>query len=73
MKPLCDNLGIISIMKNHVHQNKTMHVELDCHFIKEKFDSVFELLHTPTQFREAGLLAKAMSRVTFENLKASWE
>lgn len=36
MKVFCDNLAAISITKNSVHHDPTKHIELDCHFIKER-------------------------------------
>ncbi|RVW90067.1 Retrovirus-related Pol polyprotein from transposon RE1 [Vitis vinifera] len=34
----CDNLVAISIAKNLIHHDKTKHVEIDRHFIKEKIE-----------------------------------
>ena len=35
---LCDNKAAISIGKNPVQHDKTKHVKIDRHFIKEKID-----------------------------------
>ena len=35
MKILCHNKAAISIAKNPVHHDRTKHVEIDRHFIKE--------------------------------------
>ena len=40
MKVFCNNLATISIAKNPVHHDRTKHVELDRHFIKEKAEAV---------------------------------
>ena len=34
----CDNQSAISIAKNLVHHDRTNHVEINCHFIKEKIE-----------------------------------
>lgn len=39
MKLFCDNKTAISICHNLVHHNRTKHVEVDRHFIKEKIEN----------------------------------
>lgn len=36
MKFFCDNKSTISIARNPVHRDRTKHVEVDRHFIKDK-------------------------------------
>ena len=48
----CNNQAAISITKNPVHHDRTKHVEIDRHFIKEKIE----------------ILTKALARVNFEDL-----
>ena len=38
MKMSCDNQATISIAKNPIHHDRTKHVEIDHHFIKEKIE-----------------------------------
>ena len=35
MQLYCDNKAAINIAHNHVHHDKTKHVEVDRHFIKK--------------------------------------
>lgn len=39
MKLFCDNKSVISIAYNPIQHDKTKHIDIDRHFIKEKQDS----------------------------------
>ena len=69
MKMFCDNQATISIAKNTVHHDRTKHVEINCHFIKEKFEEgLIKMLYTPTSLQTAGILTKALPKTSFEAL-----
>ena len=65
----CDNQAAISIAKNLVHHDRTKHVEIDRHFIKEKIEEgFFKVSFTPTNCQTADILTKALARVNHEDL-----
>lgn len=69
MKVLCDNQSAINIAKNPVHHDRTKHVEIDRHFVKEKIeDNIITLLYLPTSQQTADILTKALPRKIFEGL-----
>ena len=69
MNLLCDNHAAISIAKNPVHHDRTKHVEIDRHFIKEKVaDGSINLSYTPTKLQTVDILTKALPRITFDEL-----
>lgn len=66
---LYDNEAAVRIAKNPVHYDRTKHVEIDRHFIKEKIESrILQMAYTPTQLQVADVLTKALPRIKFEEL-----
>ena len=69
MKLYCDNKSAINIAHNPVQHDRTKHVEVDKHFIKEKLDS--GRIYTPfvsTGNQVADVLTKGLSGSTFQSI-----
>ena len=65
----CDNKAAIAISHNPVHHDRTKHVEVDRHFIKEKIeDKTVVITYIPTTDQTADILTKALFKPSFEKL-----
>ena len=71
IKVFCDNKAAISIAHNPVQHDRTKHVEVDRHFIKEKIDSgQITTLFVTTHQQLADILTKGVTTVLFESLRS---
>ena len=58
----CDNKAAVEIAHNPVEHNRTKHVEVDSHFIKEKLDRQIILFpFVPSEDQLADILTKTVS------------
>ena len=68
-KFFCDNKAVISIAYNPVHHDRTKHVEVDKHFIKERIENgVICMTYVPTTQQIGDILTKGLSKQSFEDL-----
>ena len=71
LKLLCDNKAATSIA-NPVQHDRTKHVEIDRHFIKERFDSEnICILYIPSSQQVADVLTKGLLIPNFDFLLGS--
>ncbi|RDY13166.1 Copia protein, partial [Mucuna pruriens] len=69
IKLFCDNNSIISIAHNLVQHDRTKHIEIDRHFIKEKLDSgLIVTTHVPTGLQVADVFTKGLPATRFQEL-----
>ena len=66
----CDNQGAIGLAKNPISHNKTKHVDIKYHFVREcVLNKHFELVYVPTAFNVADLMTKPTSKVKLSQFR----
>ncbi|RVX16216.1 Retrovirus-related Pol polyprotein from transposon RE1 [Vitis vinifera] len=69
MKLYCDNKSAINIAHNPIQHNRTKHIEIDRHFIKEKLEEgVMCMSYVPSEHQLANILTKGLNNSMFHDL-----
>ncbi|KAK4277183.1 hypothetical protein QN277_015217 [Acacia crassicarpa] len=69
IKVYCDNMAAINIAHNPVQHDRTKHVEIDRHFIREKVDEgIIDLRYIPSKEQNADILTKGLPMDRLEYL-----
>ncbi|GJV80468.1 putative ribonuclease H-like domain-containing protein [Tanacetum coccineum] len=67
-----DNESAICVVKNHVYQSKTKHIEIRHHFIRDSYEKrLIEMVKIHTDNNVAGLLTKAFDELSV--VIVSWD
>lgn len=74
IKMYYDNQTSRSIVKSFVRDNRTKHIEINHHVIKEKTEEeIISLINMHFSLQTVDIFSKALSRINFKILNPSYE
>ncbi|XP_035840343.1 uncharacterized mitochondrial protein AtMg00810-like [Helianthus annuus] len=68
----CDNISAVYLSGNPVQHQRTKHIELDIHFVRELVQrGQVRVLHVPSRFQIADIFTKGLPRILFDDFRSS--
>ena len=68
----CDNVSAIYLTRNPVQHQRTKHIEMDIHFVREKVArGHVQVLHVPSRYQLADIFTKGLPLILFEDFRDS--
>jgi hypothetical protein len=68
----CDNVSAVYLSSNPVQHQRTKHVEIDLHFVRDKVAlGVVRVLHVPTSSQYADIFTKGLPSLVFIEFRSS--
>ena len=68
----CDNQAAISLTKNPINHNRSKHIDIKYHFLRDEIENnALEIQYVPTEDNVADVFTKPMSKIKFQKFKSS--
>ncbi|XP_065871845.1 uncharacterized mitochondrial protein AtMg00810-like [Euphorbia lathyris] len=68
----CDNVSVVYLSGNPVQHQRTKHIEMDIHFVREKVSrGEVRVLHVPSRHQIADIFTKGLPQILFEDFRSS--
>nr|GEX01585.1 ribonuclease H-like domain-containing protein [Tanacetum cinerariifolium] len=68
----CDNVSAVYMSVNHVQHQRTKHIEIDNHFVRDMVTAgQVRVLHVPSRFQDADIFTKGLPSALFEEFRSS--
>nr|GFD34999.1 ribonuclease H-like domain-containing protein [Tanacetum cinerariifolium] len=68
----CDNVSAVYLSANPVQHQRTKHIEIDIHFVRDMVQTGhIRVLHVPSRYKYADIFTKGLPTALFENFRFS--
>jgi hypothetical protein len=68
----CDNISATNLLTNYVQHQRTKHVEIDMHFVRDHVAlGEARILHVPTSSQFADIFTKGLPTTVFQDFRTS--
>ncbi|GJW07110.1 ribonuclease H-like domain-containing protein [Tanacetum coccineum] len=68
----CDNVSVVYMSANPVQHQRTKHIEIDIHFVRDLVKAGHvRVLHVPSRFQYADIFTKGLPSALFEDFRSS--
>lgn len=68
----CDNVSAVYLSTNPVQHQRTKHVEIDIHFVREKVAlGYIRVVHVPSSLQYADIFTKGLPTILFQDFRSS--
>lgn len=68
----CDNISAVYLSSNPVQHQRTKHIEIDIHFVREKVQiGQVRVIHVPSSLQYADIFTKGLPSLIFTNFRSS--
>ena len=68
----CDNISAVYLAGNPIHHQRTKHIEIYIHFVREKVKrGDVRVLHVSSRYQIADIFTKGLPQVLFDDFRSS--